>query len=434
MKILVGTDFSPAAQAAADAATALASATGSRLTLVHVHRDLTLPDLPDFAVQAAEFARESLRAEAERLRKSGLVVDTEFVSGSPGRGLLGAAAKHNAELLLVGSDPAKSTGDRWLMGDVAEYVAEHANVPTLVVRNARPIVEWALKHEPLKILVGEDLQESSGHPLLWVKSLSGIAPCHTTVAYVMWPYEQSLRYGYALPHSYFDVSPEVVGLAERDLKRRIGLLMGDLPVDAVVEPSWGAADGPLAELTKERGTGLMVVGSRQHRRFSRFLEHSVSRAVIRDFSVNLAIIPSEATPGNLAPVRRFERVLIPTDFSVAGNHAIPFGYSMVPPGGVVCLAHICEKGQLRVAETESRLRDLIPPESQKFGIRTEVMVEEDNAAWSGIVHLANRSGSDAICMANHGRSELGDAFLKSTTREVLRQARVPVLVVHGAKG
>jgi nucleotide-binding universal stress UspA family protein len=59
-------------------------------------------------------------------------------------------------------------------------------------------------------------------------------------------------------------------------------------------------------------------------------------------------------------------------------------------------------------------------------------VTEDDDPWSGIVHLANRLGSDAVCMANHARSGIGETFLKSTTREVLRQIRVPVLIVHPA--
>jgi len=430
MKIVVGTDFSLAAQEAADAAASLALKTEGHLTLIHVHQLLAIPEAPELAAQASETAMKSLGNEADRIRRSGAEVRTDFLRGAAGRGLLEAAARHGADLLVVGSVRGKVAPARWLLGNVAEFVAEHAQVPTLIVRNSVPITNWTLKLHPIKILIGENLREPSDNPLLWVKSLSEIAPLNTVVAYVMWPYEESLRYGCILPLSYMDVSPEVLAMTQRDLQKRISHLMGGIPVQAVVRCSWGVADVPLAQLAKEQGTELLVVGSRQHHRFARFLEHSVSRAVIHDTSVNLAIVPCHATPWSRPPIRRFERVLMPTNFSEEGNHAISFAYSMAPPGGVVCLAHVYSRGGPEDENVEARLRSLIPPESQSFGIRTEVMLTVDDDVPSGIIHLANRFGADAICIGNCGRSEIGDAILKSKTRDVLRKSRLPVLVVQ----
>jgi nucleotide-binding universal stress UspA family protein len=103
---------------------------------------------------------------------------------------------------------------------------------------------------------------------------------------------------------------------------------------------------------------------------------------------------------------------------------------MVPPGGVVCLAHVCTRDQPGNIEVEDRLRALIPPEGQRFGIRSEIMMMKDDDPWSGILHIANRFGADAVCLANRGHTELGEAFLRSTIRELLRKIQLPVLVVH----
>ena len=433
MNIVIGTDFSPVAQQAADAAAAIASATDGHMTLVHVHQTLAIPDAPELTAQAAEDAVKALSKEADRIRKTGVDVAIDFPGGSAGRGLLEAAARHQADLLVVGSVSGRSLKTRWLLGDVAEFVAEHAQIPTLIVRNSAPIINWALKLEPLKILIGENLPEFSDNPLLWVKELSEIAPTKPVVAYVMWPYEEAVRYGCPLPISYMDVSPEVLEMAQRDLQKRTGRLMGDFPVQAVIKCSWGVADAPLAELTKEKKADLLVVGSRQHRRLARFLEHSVSRAVIHETTVNLAVVPCRTAASPRPVIRRFERVLIPTDFSEEGNRAIASGCSMVPPGGVVCIAHVCSQHQ-RHPDAEARLRLLIPPEAESFGIRSEVMATTDDNPAAGIVHLANRFGADAVCMANHPRPEIGEAFLRSTTREVLRNIRMPVLLVQAEGG
>lgn len=434
MTILVGTDFSEAARKAADAAVALAAASRALLILVHIHHPLVAPDMPQLAKDATEAARRALESEAERLRESGVQTGCEMMTGNPGRKLLEVAERYHAGLLVLGSVCRKSAGERWLMGDVAEYVAEHANVPTLIVRHAEPLVKWATKREPLKILIGENLREPSDNPLLWVKGLAEIAPFRATVAYVMWPYDEAMRYGYPPPISYLDTSPEVARAVARDLEHRVAQVMGELTVDTTVKASWGAADLSLANLAKEKAIDLLVVGTRQHRRLSRFIEHSVSRAVIHDTPANLAIVPHGAVPRCRPPLPRFERVLVATDFSAEANRAIPYAYALAAPGGVVCLAHVCHAGEAERLAAETRLRTLVPPESQASGVRSEFMTAGDDKVPPGILHLANRFGADVVCMASHSVSGLGEAIGKSSSHDLLRAIRVPVLLVHAEGG
>ncbi len=431
LEILVGTDFSEAARQAADAAAALAAAAGGSLTLLHVHHPVATPDMPRLAAEAADAAKRAVEAEAARLREADVEVGWEMISGSPGRRLLEAAERYDADLLVLGSTCRRSTGERWLMGDVAEYAAEHANVATLIVRNAAPVTKWATGLAPLEILIGENLREPSDNPLLWVKNLASVAPVRATVAYVMWPYEEAIRYGYPPPLSYLDMSPEVAQAVARDLEHRVARVMGDLAVEIAVQPSWGAADLSLARLAKEKDADLLVLGTRQHRRLSRFFEHSVSRAVIRDTPANLAIVPHSAALSCQLPIPRFERVLVPTDFSAESNRAIPFAYSIAAPGGVVCLAHVGPPAGGETQEAcEARLRELIPPEAARLGFRSEVMTVADEKVSSGIQHLANRFGADALCMASHPSSGLAGVLGRSPSYDLLHAMKVPVLVVH----
>jgi nucleotide-binding universal stress UspA family protein len=432
--ILVATDFSEPARKAADAAAALASANGASLMLVHAHHALAIPDLPELpqlAAQAAEAAETALEREAERLSKTGTDVRSEFLEGPPGHRVLEAAKSCRADLIVLGSERRKVI-ERWLLGDVAEYVAEHTEIPTLIVREPKPLVNWVTKLERLGILVGQNLREPSDNSLLWVKSLVEIAPVRVTVAYVTWPYDEAHRYGFPPPPTYFDSSPELMELISRDLTRRVERLTGDIGAETVVKASWVGADIALAQLAKESQTDLIVLGKHQHRALSRFLEHSVSRSTMHDTPANLAIIPCSAEPASPAPITRFERVLVATDFTPESNRAIPMAYSMVGEGGVVCLAHVCRRNGITPHDAESRLLTLIPEEARSMGIRSEVMVTVNQRASSGLLQLATRFGADAVCLSCHTRSEFSEALFSSPSRELLRAIRIPILMVHAS--
>jgi nucleotide-binding universal stress UspA family protein len=432
MIVMVATDFSEPARKAADAAAALASAKGGSIMLVHVHHPMAvadLPELPGLAAQTLQAAAGALESEASRLAATGIDVKSEFLEGPPGRRLLEAAKSCHPDLVVLGSKRRKVI-ERWLLGDVAEYVAEHADVPTLIVRNADPIVKWVTKLDPLRILVGQNLKEPSDNSLLWVKSVAGIGPTKTTVAYVTWPYDEARRYGFPVPATYFDSSPELMELVSRDLTRRVERLAGELGAETIVKSSWVGADVALGQLAKETQADVLVLGKRQHRALFRFIEHSVSRSTMHDTSANLAIIPSTAEPASQRPINRFQRILVATDFSTDANRAIPVAYGMVGQGGVVCLAHICDKDDASLHDAEARLWTLVPEESRSMGIQSEVSVAVSDKASTGILQLVNRFGADAVCLTSHSHSELAEALVRSPSRDLLRAIRVPILMIH----
>ena len=126
----------------------------------------------------------------------------------------------------------------------------------------------------------------------------------------------------------------------------------------------------------------------------------------------------------------FRSVLIPTDFSSLANRAIPVGYGLVAPGGIVHLLHVVTRksGEDDLNVTD-RLRALVPKGATEKGVVTEVEVLEEQDAWHGIWHSAGRRGVDAICMATHGRSGITEAVFGSQAREVLGRAHQPVILV-----
>ena len=55
---------------------------------------------------------------------------------------------------------------------------------------------------------------------------------------------------------------------------------------------------------------------------------------------NSRVSASFGVSTSTAPIPEFQRVLVTTDFSERGNHAIPFAYSALAHGGTVRLVHV----------------------------------------------------------------------------------------------
>jgi universal stress protein A len=142
-KILVATDFSAPAMAAADAAADLALLSGGTLKLVHVIPLSTYVDFAEGLGQTASWdadvqatvtarAKSGLAREVERLGKRGLEVSTLTTDGPPQLQIAEIARRENADLVVVGSHGR--TGLRHvLVGSVAEGVVRHCSCPVLVL-------------------------------------------------------------------------------------------------------------------------------------------------------------------------------------------------------------------------------------------------------------------------------------------------------------
>lgn len=134
MLIVCGTDFSIHASEAASVAAILAAHLRGTLLLVHVYREkgLRIPSQAAFDVLHQRWEAR-LATEATRCRGLGAVVETQLLPGSPSAVLRDLAVRRRADLIVL-SSLSGVPPVRWLLGRVAERVAEYARVPTLVAR------------------------------------------------------------------------------------------------------------------------------------------------------------------------------------------------------------------------------------------------------------------------------------------------------------
>ncbi len=143
-RILVPWDGSALAAQAIPKARALA-APGGEMILLWVAPEVEAVDglmlgmagvaADDILRADEEAARQSLEAEAERLRGAGgdLKVETVVEIGDPAERILRLAKGRDVDLIVLASHGRGAVG-RWAFGSVADRVARSATVPVMIVR------------------------------------------------------------------------------------------------------------------------------------------------------------------------------------------------------------------------------------------------------------------------------------------------------------
>ena len=439
--VICGTDFTPAASHAADTAAALARRMNAPLDLVHAGMIDANPPMDD-----------ELRAEADRLRRQGADVRESMLHGDghADEELVTLANPKSCRLVVV-SSLGKRAPNRWLLGSVSERTAERALVPTLVVRDASPFLEWTRGERPLRVFVAFNFTETSEAALRWIKELQSIGPCVVVVGYVDYPPEQRARLGGTGPLALVGNPPEVQEILERDLKTRVAELLGTTDFQIRVEANWGRPDAALAGMAKDAGADLVVVGSHQYHGFERMWNTSISRALLHGATMNVVVVPLATLRTKSVPIApAVERVLVSTDFSVLANRAIPHAYSLLRGGGIVHLVHVMHPQALpngeylqghmdqqfktyhakHVRTCQKKLEALIPTDAASRGIRTEVEVVEQRDAAQGICQAAERFGANAICLATHGHTGLASVVLGSVAMSLMGQSTRPLYLVR----
>ncbi len=450
-QIVCGTDFSIHANEAVNAAAAIALRSRLPLLLVHVvEKSILTDEMVAIHRQFEKSAQEKLVHEASLLRDRDVEVRTELIEGHPEAELLRVAARPETRLLVTAS-LGHIAVSRLLIGSVAERTAEASPVPTLVVRDAKPLIEWAEGRRKLRVFIAGDFTASAEAAIRWVKELQSIGPCEVVLGHVDWPAEERRRLGIHSLVSFSQNPPEVEQVLERDLQAKLNRLLGDASARVRITPSWGAPDFYLIEMANEEEADLIVVGTHQRHGLSRLMHRSVSRALLHHAPTSVACIPSSfGADTSSAPIPQIHRVLVTTDFSEPGNHAIPYAYSALAAGGTVRLVHVIPPVEMpsplvphfdrqrrsqkehskEVGELKAKLRSLVPQQAADRGIRSDVVVLEGLDPAATVGQEADRFGADLICIGSQGHSRLAAAVLGSVAQKLVALTLKPVLVVR----
>lgn len=429
--ILCGTDLSDGAREAGRAAAAWAACLGAQVQLVHVIDDPGAEqDFDGSADTRYESQRTALEREAETLSDEfNVTVTPVLTAGTPEERLVGTARTTRSGLIVV-SSLGRRKPHRWLLGSVAERVAQLSPVPVLVVRDSTPLVAWASDKRALRIVAGIDFAAPSRAAMRWLGEMRNCAPCDVQVTRVVSPPQEYARLGLSPPPAPDALPANVERLLRRELRRWIGPVQGSGDLSWCLRVGTGRVETDLAREAERVAADLVVIGLGRRTRTARRWQGSVSRGVLHIAEGNILTVPPGA--GDRAAVTKFERVLVCTDFSDAANRAIPIAYGLVPTGGVVHLLHVVDSEESVTRRIHERLNALIPADAEERKIISVAEVSPSESVHLAILQLANRRGVDAICMTTHGRTALSQVLLGSNAQEVVRRAHQAVVLVPPA--
>jgi nucleotide-binding universal stress UspA family protein len=138
--ILVPVDFSVGSLKALDYAVPLARSLDASIYLLHAldpiysSQKFDAPRLRPLRAQALEAAKQQLGLLAKRHVPSHVFVNWQVLKGVAHSVIVEAAAKSNADLIVMDSEGRTGVG-RFFIGSVADKVVRHAPCPVLVVRD-----------------------------------------------------------------------------------------------------------------------------------------------------------------------------------------------------------------------------------------------------------------------------------------------------------
>src|SRR5262245_39823740 len=338
--IICGTDFSDSSAEALEVACQLANKLGMGLHLVHA------VDAPLEQQEGANkdpilsFAEEHLRRIAERLRRRGTRVETHVRVGPPDEVVRALAKDLGGKLIVIGA-LGRRPAATWQLGSHADRTAERSHVPVLVVRNARPFLEWASGSRALRIVLGVDASLSSETAGRWITDLAAFGPCEVVLTHLYWAPEEFHRLGLGGFRNWVDRDADVTRTLEQEYAERFSALFSAAKVSYRLEPHFGRIGDGLAALADKELADLVVVGCHDRGALARAWEGSVSRHVLRCAGTSVAIVPPPVDAPELR-TKTIRGVLAATDFSQLGNAAVPLAYSVASYGGTVHLVHVIE--------------------------------------------------------------------------------------------
>lgn len=424
MPILCGTDLSAASAAALDVACALATMRGEReVILVHVAE--VGDDDPRRDTQLSE-RRTRLDAQASVAATArGIKVRAELLAGTVEKDLISFSDTEHVSMIVIAH--AARTGSA-KVGATAMSIISNAHVPILCIAEPAPWLEFASKQRPLRVLLGIDDSATCDLSIQFTQGLRSEGPLDIVLGAIYYPDEACKHYG-VQGGSIVDRVPEIEGLLSRDLIRRFG---GDQThVAARPRKGIGRIGDHLLELARDEKVDAIVVGTGQKTGLGRL--GSVSTVIVTEAGQSIICVPPQAAVPTVT-VPHLRASMVATDLSQFANRAVAYAFSITPPDGTVHIVHVVDDdkkslGLDKVAEIERQLVALAPRAASQQVIPHVVF--GDDAA-EALAQAAARHGVDVICISSRGRAGISRALFGSVADRLLKESRLPVLVLRPA--
>ncbi len=282
-KILVATDGSRGAQAAARWAAVLAAACGARMSLAHVlpALPLALPDGMIFDRGAMEAMAAPALAAALASLPPGAQADTRVLLGAAGERLAALAEEEAYDLIAVGRRGLNPLA-QLIVGSVSGRVLQLARCPVVVVQGLKTDGDFKEGSPMLrKVLLAVDGSPSSLAAARWVAALAQHLPdLHVTAVTVVRDprLAASTLAGAYIPTELMDPeSLQAMGQGVLDTARAC---LADAVHDYDGRVLVGSAAEGIVQLAEEGGFDLIAMGRRGLNPIAQLVLGSVSERVV----------------------------------------------------------------------------------------------------------------------------------------------------------
>ncbi len=280
-RLLVATDFSPAAVLAGQRAARIARQCQGQLRLQHVMSTSLLNDLRDWMVpgqpwqeRVRQQAAAALKLEARALQgdEPQASIETRLVDGAPVQGITETAREWPADLLVVGA-----RGDNplhhLLIGTTAERLLSKSDRPMLVVRS-EPEDDYQ------RVLVPVDFSPWSESAIPLARAMAPGAHLVLMHSFSI-PFEEKLRFagvdddtlGHYRERARQDASDHLNALIDRHSLQ---------PHEFTLSLSEGDAPAHILRVATERECDLIVIGKHGRQAAEELLLGSVTRNVLAE--------------------------------------------------------------------------------------------------------------------------------------------------------
>lgn len=281
MQILAATDFSIRSNRAIRQAGLLAQAQDAQLHLLHVVDDDQPEELVNMERREAErLLTEQISAMSE-LR--GVLCRPMVVTGDPFDGILQAAARIRADLIVMGSHRKQLLLDIFI-GTTIERVIRKGAFPVLMVSN-----EAQRRYE--KVVVPLDMSETSVDSIRVAQSTGLIGEKRATLLYGFWPIAKGKMFITGTDQARMDeyVASErqtaMVELAAFLVANNLGGGGWSLRVEE------GGAMEVISRAVTEMHPDLLVLGTHGRSRLLKTLIGSVTEEALRSLNVDILAVP-----------------------------------------------------------------------------------------------------------------------------------------------
>jgi nucleotide-binding universal stress UspA family protein len=317
------------------------------------------------------------------------------------------------------------------LGSVAAELLTLAPVPAVLVRDPQPWLDAFAGKKQLRILIGVDGSSVCDVALSWVHALNGAVAMHVCLGAVYYADDAAKLYGLSVGNMV-DRNPELEGFMSRDMLRRFNAPsprpgQAELTVSAHPTRGLGRIGDHLLDIANEQHCDVVIVGTSQKTGLGKL--GSVSSAVVSGASQSVTCIPPTTSVAMhaAAPMRS---VVVATDNSAFANRAVPYAYAIVgsEPNAHVHIVYVLDSDDNSDSSSlRAELQRLIPVDCKAES--TIHLIKSDETA-AAISSAAARLGVDAICIASHGRTGIARALVGSVADQILRQTRLPVMVIR----